>query len=147
MNAPLDSVPNTDERLKIEALRAITASLRDLPHLIRIVRSTYRAQQRKPQFEPAFINWIERYVRFYQTKPLGLLDATHVTAFLSHLARRPGITLTDQAQALEALRFFHEDVLHDSLGEIDDYTRAQRTSAPVTGDEGSGRALWDVESS
>ena len=142
MNA--SSSPNADERSTLEALRAVTASLRDLPNLIRVVRSVYRAQDRKPQREPMYINWIERYVRFYQTKPLGMLDAAHVEAFLTHLARRPGMTPTDQDQALEAIRFLHNEVLQDDLGEIAGYTRAIRRQ-PMTSDEESetGHSLWD----
>jgi hypothetical protein len=149
MNAPRNSAQTPDERSAIDALRAITASLRDLPHLIRIVRSTYRAQDRKPQLEPAYVNWIERYVRFYQTKPLGLLDEAHVSAFLTHLARRPGVTPSDQKQALDALQFFHAEVLHDPLGTIDPYTPARRRHASPAPESSSsaGRTLWDAESS
>ena len=141
MNAP--TPPNADERSTLEALRAVTASLRDLPNLIRVVRSVYRAQDRKPQLEPMYINWIERYVRFYQTKPLGMLDAAHVEAFLTHLARRPGMTPTDQEQALEAIRFLHNKILQDDLGNVKSYTRAIRRQSAMPGEEASGNALWD----
>ena len=141
MNAP--TPPNADERSTLEALRAVTASLRDLPNLIRVVRSVYRAQDRKPQLEPMYINWIERYVRFYQTKPLGMLDAAHVEAFLTHLARRPGMTPTDQEQALEAIRFLHNEILQDDLGNVKSYTRAIRRQSAMPSEEASGNALWD----
>jgi len=144
MTAFLNSALNADERSRIEALRTISASLRDLPSLIRIVRSTYRAGDRKPHLEPAYINWVERYVRFYQTKPLGMLDDRHVTAFLTHLARRPGISPSDQEQALDALQFFHEKVLHAPLGPIDDYTRVHRRRQ-TSSEDASGRSFWDVE--
>lgn len=142
MNAP--SSPNADEQSTLEALRAVTASLRDLPNLIRVVRSVYRAQDRKPQREPMYINWIERYVRFYQTKPLGMLDAAHAEAFLTHLARRPGMTPTDQDHALEAIRFLHNEILQDDLGEIAGYTRAIRRQPMISDEEsGSRHSLWD----
>ncbi len=141
MNAP--TPPNADEQSTLEALRAVTASLRDLPNLIRVVRSVYRAQDRKPQLEPMYINWIERYVRFYQTKPLGMLDVAHVEAFLTHLARRPGMTPTDQEQALEAISFLHNEILQDDLGEVKSYTRAIRRQPVMSGEEASGNALWD----
>lgn len=143
MNAP--PFPNADERSAIETLRAVTASLRDLPNLIRVVRSVYRSQDRKPQQEPMYVNWIERYVRFYQTKPLGMLDDAHVEAFLTHLARRPGMTPTDQEQALKAIRFLHAEILQNPIGEITGFTRAIRRQPVASGEEGSGQPLWDYD--
>lgn len=131
----------------IETLRSVSASLRDLPQLLRIVRSAYRKRDRKPHLEPAYVNWIERYVRFYQTKPLGLLDSKHVSAFLTHLARRPGISPADQEQALDALKFFHADVLQAPIDTVGSYTRAKPRRRSSTTPDGEGRSFWRLDSS
>lgn len=142
----MNALPNASDLSSgdsAKALQMITASLRDLPRLIQTVRTVYREQERSPQHEPAVIHWIERYVRFYQTKPLGMLDGTHVSAFLTHLARRPGITPSDQTRALDAIRFFHEEVLQTALGEVTDYKEAPHARRTVGYSATTGRPLWE----
>ena len=78
--------------------------------LLKSVRSVYRAQQRKPQFEPVCVEWIERYARTYPTRFAGPLGEHHAEAFLSSLAER-GESPERQAQAREALHFLYADVL------------------------------------
>jgi hypothetical protein len=141
MNAPPF---NANDPSSLEMLRAITASLREMPRLIRVVRTVYRRQNRKPQLEPAFVNWIERYVRFYHSKPLGMLDATHVTAYLSHVGRRPGVTRADQEQALDAIRFLHTHVLKDDLGPVDSYRLAEPRRSVAAGTTKPGPPMWEV---
>lgn len=142
---PMNAPPfNANDASSLEMLRAITASLREMPRLIRVVRNVYRRQNRKPQLEPAYVNWIERYVRFYHSKPLGMLDATHVVAYLSHIGRKPGVTRADQEQALDAIRFLHAEVLKDDLGKIDSYRPAEPRRPVAVGSSKPGPALWDV---
>ena len=141
MNAPPF---NANDSSSLEMLRAVTASLRETPRLIRVVRTVYRRQDRKPQLEPAYVNWIERYVRFYHSKPLGMLDATHVIAYLSHIGRKPGVTRADQEQALDAIRFLHADVLKDDLGEVDGYRPAEALRPIAAGTTKPGPPMWEV---
>lgn len=141
MNAPPF---NANDSSSLEMLRAVTASLRETPRLIRVVRTVYRRQDRKPQLEPAYVNWIERYVRFYHSKPLGMLDATHVIAYLSHIGRKPGVTRADQEQALDAIRFLHADVLKDDLGKVDGYRPAEALRPIAAGTTKPGPPMWEV---
>lgn len=103
--------PSATGASDLELLRAITASLNHFPRLIATVRQTYRASDRPSHREPAFVDWIARYVQFYPTKPLGMLDATHARAFLSHLARKTRVTRARQDEARDAIAFLHTDVL------------------------------------
>lgn len=78
--------------------------------LIKAVRSVYRAQHRKPQFEPICVHWIERFVRAHPDLPVGRLGGQHVEAFLSDLSAG-GEAAATQAQAREALQFLQTEVL------------------------------------
>lgn len=131
----------------IDTLRAITSSLQTLPRLLQLVRSVYRQQNRKPQDEPTVVTWVERYARFYQTKPLGLLDATHARAFLSHLSRRPGMTVRQQEEAREAIAFFHTEVLQQDLEPITGYDQApaQTPAVAATGPSTPERSFWTLQ--
>lgn len=94
----------------VPLLPAVTRREQGLHSLLKAVRSTYRAQQRKPQFEPVCVEWIERYVRSYPARFAGPLGEHHAETFLASLAER-GESPERQAQAREALRFLYADVL------------------------------------
>jgi hypothetical protein len=133
----------------LDVLRAATATMRELPRLLKVVRTIYRAQDRKPQHEPAHVTFIERYVRFYYSKPIGMLDEAHARAYLSHVAGRPGMTREKQELAHEALLFFHNEVLHQDVAPITDYVRAPASPpAPDDGPEagGTARSFWGIAS-
>ena len=89
---------------------SLTVQTEGIHPLIRAVRSVYRAQHRKPQFEPICVHWVERFVRAHPGLPIGRLGAQHVEAFLSNLAAG-GEATTTQAQAREALHFLQTEVL------------------------------------
>jgi hypothetical protein len=83
---------------------------RGIHPLLKAVRSTYRAQHRPPQFEPRYVEWIERFLRAYPALPVGRLGRRHAQAFLLALAGR-GESPMRQQQAREALHFLQTDVL------------------------------------
>ena len=78
--------------------------------LLKAVRTTYRAQHRKPQFEPVCVQWVERFLRAHSNLPVGRLGAQHVQSFLAELADQ-GESSTARAQAREALHFLQTEVL------------------------------------
>jgi integrase len=49
-----------------------------------------------------------------------------VVAFLSHLAAERAVAASTQNQALNALVFLYGEVLHQPLGELDEFARARR---------------------
>lgn len=129
--------------LLLDTLRAATMTVRDPGRLLRAVRSIYRAQGRAGHREPFTMAAIGSYVRFFRSKPLGMLDERHATAFLSHLAEKPGMTPETQARTLDALRFFHADILHRPMGETAPYVRAQSSAGRVPAQRTRpARSLW-----
>jgi hypothetical protein len=93
------------------AFRYLTARGRGIQRLLKAVRSVYRAQHRKPQLEPVFVEWIERFVRFFPTEPVGSLSRTHVRTFLAYLSSQPDGTPEKREEARTALRFLRVEVL------------------------------------
>jgi integron integrase len=76
--------------------------------------------------ERAYCRWIKRFVRFHGTVHPRHLDASHVRMFLNHLARERQVAASTQNQALSALLFLYDKVLHADLGPIEAIERAQR---------------------
>lgn len=54
------------------------------------------------------------------------LGAAEVAAYLSHLATAQKVSAATQNQALNALVFLYAEVLHQPLGEVSEFARAQR---------------------
>jgi len=95
-----------------DALRALTARERGLHVLLKAVRSTYRAQRRRPQLEAAYVEWIERFVRLFPDEPVGRVALLHVHTFLQQIERQTPLTPEKRRQAHDALRFLRHDVLY-----------------------------------
>jgi integron integrase len=85
--------------------------------------------------EETYWQWIVRYLRFHKRPgvegPAGWrhpkeLGATEVAAYLTHLATAGQVAASTQNQALNALVFLYAEVLHQPLGEVAEFARAQR---------------------
>ncbi len=121
------------------ALRAVTATMHHHDTLMEQSRTLYRRQQHPLHTEPRVMHWIDRYLRFYDSKPLYHLDARHATVFLSFV-----VTEATQDEAEGALRFFHETVLLRPLPKTLDY-RVGRSPLPAPPDPApipTNRTLW-----
>jgi len=88
-----------------------------------------------PRTEEAYWGWIARFLRFHKRPGLTGdkawqhpkdLGAAEVSAFLSHLATTDKVAGSTQNQALNALVFLYEQVLHLPLGDIGEYARVSR---------------------
>ena len=85
--------------------------------------------------EETYWQWVVRYLRFHKRpgvegpaawrhpKELG---AAEVAAYLTHLATAGQVSASTQNQALNALVFLYAEVLHQPLGELAEFARAQR---------------------
>lgn len=110
-------------------LADVTPARGRLPDILDAVRARYHhAPDRFSYREATLLTWVARYLQFYVTKPLGLLNATHAAAFLSHLGRQPSIRRADQMKARDAIAFFHTAVLqHPDFSLPADYVQATMT--------------------
>jgi integron integrase len=85
--------------------------------------------------EETYWQWIMRFLRFHKLPATNgkqawrhprELGEAGVQEFLSHLASGLKVSVSTQNQALNALVFLYGEVLHQPLGELGEYARAQR---------------------
>jgi integrase len=119
--------------------------------------------------EETYWQWIERFLRFHRrpaapapspqpAPPVGArekavwrhpreMGAEEVRAFLTHLATDLQVSASTQNQALNALVFLYGEVLHQPLGELEEYARVQRAPRvpEVLSREETKRVLAAVE--
>jgi integron integrase len=85
-------------------------------HALRTKHYSYRTEQ-------CYVRWVEQYVRFHRTaegfRHPATLGAPEVEQFLTYLAVRRHVSASTQNQALGALLFLYNDVLHVDLGPLD----------------------------
>ena len=75
---------------------------------------------------------MRRFIRFHDGQHPRELAAAEVSAFLTDLAVRRRVAASTQNQALCALLFMYRDVLGQSVGWLEGFVRAKRTtSLPV----------------
>lgn len=85
--------------------------------------------------EATYWHWIERFLRFHRKGSLPgpdswrhprELGAPEVRDFLTHLASDLHVAASTQNQALNALVFLYQQVLHQPLGDFADFLRVRR---------------------
>jgi hypothetical protein len=97
---------------------------------LRVRRFAYRT-------EPCYLRRAEQFIRFH-TGPDGFrhpkdLGAAEVEQFLTHLAVHRHVSASTQNQALAALLFLYQDVLHFDVGRLDAVrARRSRRRPPIT---------------
>jgi integron integrase len=83
------------------------------------VRDAIRLKHYSIRTEQAYVNWIKRYIHFHNVRHPAEMGAPQVQAFLTHLAAEENVAASTQNQALSALLFLYQEVLHQDLGPID----------------------------
>src|SRR2546422_579042 len=86
------------------------------PRLLARLRQAIRVRHYSRRTEDAYVAWVRRFVRFCGMRHPGELGPADVTAFLSHLAERDGLSAASQNQAASALGFLYAGVVGRPLG-------------------------------
>lgn len=89
------------------------------------VREVLRSKHYSIRTEDAYTDWIVRYIRFHHLRHPRELDASAVTAFLSHLAVAGEVAASTQNQARSALMFLYREVLGIDLGVLPSVVQAK----------------------
>lgn len=76
------------------------------------VRETLRRKNYAYRTEQAYVSWIKRYVFFHDLRHPAELTEHDIESFLTHLAVNRGVAPSTQNQALAALQFLYQEVLH-----------------------------------
>ena len=96
------------------------------PKLLDRVRQTIRFNRYSPRTEQAYVDWIERFIRFNGIRHPKDMGADEVRSFLTHLATELDVAASTQNQAFSALLFLYREVLQQRLPWMDDIVRAKR---------------------
>lgn len=96
------------------------------PKLLDRVRDAIRTRHYSRRTEVAYITWIRRYIGFHQKAHPATLGAPAIAAFLTWLATKRHVSASTQNQALAALLFLYEHVLHMPVGDVEHVVRAKQ---------------------
>lgn len=96
------------------------------PKLLDRVRNAIRARHYSRRTEVAYVTWIRRYIGYHRKAHPATLGASDIAAFLTWLATKRQVSASTQNQALAALLFLYEHVLHKPIGDVEHVVRAKR---------------------
>ncbi|MEZ4673110.1 MAG: integron integrase [Caldilineaceae bacterium] len=90
------------------------------------VRDAIRLKNYAYSTEKAYVDWIERFIRFHKLRHPREMNSPEIEAFLTHLAVKQNVSPSTQNQALSALLFLYRNVLLIELTGNIDAVRANR---------------------
>ncbi len=91
------------------------------------LRDAIRLRGYSIRTEKAYVGWYERFVRFHKLRHPAEMGLAEIEQFLSHLASQEHVAPSTQSQALAALLFLYQEVLHIPLGDLH-ALRARKTT-------------------
>lgn len=74
----------------------------------------------------SYLRWIRAYILFHDKMHPKDLNASHIEAYLTHLAINRGVSKSTQAIALNALAFLYNKFLNQPLGDLSEFRRVTR---------------------
>lgn len=98
---------------------------RPFPRLYDRIMDVLRSRHHSPRTADTYVQWIGRFLRFFDGTHPHRLSPADVNAFLTHLAVERHVAASTQSQALAALLFLFQQVLDQTIGHLD-LVRAKR---------------------
>ena len=83
------------------------------------VRDAVRLKNYSYRTEKAYVNWVKCYILFHKKRHPEEMGRDEIEAFLTHLAVEGNVAASTQNQALSALLFLYNEVLHKPLKYVD----------------------------
>jgi len=83
------------------------------------MREILRTQHYSIRTEHTYVDWAKRFILFHQKRHPKEMGRAEIEAFLTHLAIDRKVAASTQNQALSALLFLYEKVLHQEVGSVD----------------------------
>ncbi len=110
--------------------------------LLDLTRDVLRRKNYAYRTEQAYTSWIKRFILFHKKRHPQDMGAVEIESFLTHLAVERGVSPSTQNQALAAMKFLYEEVLHQALDEEILPAPAKRTKhLPVVLSQREARAV------
>ena len=87
--------------------------------LLDLVRDAIRLKNYSYRTEEAYIHWVKKYIFFHHKKHPREMGKPDLANFLTHLAVEKHVSASTQNQALSALLFLYNQVLHQPIDYVD----------------------------
>lgn len=109
----------------LEAPTPASVNTARTPKLLDQLRGAVRTRGYSLSTERTYAHWCRRFILFHGKRHPRELGASHVEAFLNHLATTRNVSSSTQNQALAALLFLYRQVLLIDLPWLDNLIRAK----------------------
>ncbi len=96
--------------------------------LLDLLRAQVRYRHYSLRTEQAYVHWVQAYIRFHGLRHPAELSGADVEAFLAWLASERQVAPATHKQALSALLFLYQKVLHQRMPWMDEIGRPQGPS-------------------
>jgi integrase len=96
------------------------------PRLLDRVRHALRVKHYSRRTENSYVNWIKRFILFHHKQHPQQMNSLEIEQFLTDLAVEKNVSPSTQNQALAALLFLYQEVLHKPLERRIDAVRAKK---------------------
>ncbi len=96
------------------------------PRLLDLLRMQVRYMHYSLRTEQAYVHWVRAFIRYHGLRHPAEMSGAEVEAFLGWLATERGVAPATHKQALSALLFLYQKVLHQRMPWMDDIGRPQR---------------------
>jgi integron integrase len=96
------------------------------PRLLDLLRMQIRYMHYSLRTEEAYVHWVRAFIRYHGLRHPADLSGPDVEAFLTWLAAERRVAPATHKQALSALVFLYQKVLHQRVPWMDDIGRPQR---------------------
>ena len=90
------------------------------------IRKEIRYRHYSIRTEKSYIDWIVRYLIFFNKTPPEKLEANEIRQYLDYLATDRKVAASTQNQALNAIVFVYTQVLKRDTGDFSEFVRAKR---------------------
>lgn len=119
-------MPASIESTPPPALPPLPTSTPPRLRLVDVMRDRMRTRRMSLRTERAYLFWVRQYVRFHRGRHPREMGASELSAFLTDLAARKGVSASTQNQALAAVLFLYRHVLEMEPPWVENVTRAPR---------------------
>lgn len=90
-----------------------------MSEFLNTMREKIRVKHYSYKTEKAYVDWVERYIRFHKLRHPAEMGRDEVEAFLTYLAMDRQVSSSTQNQALHALLFMYEHVVGAKLEHVE----------------------------
>ncbi len=96
------------------------------PKLLDQLRTVIRRKHYSIRTEQAYVDWVKRFIYYYNKQHPKDLGKHEITSFLNYLAVERKVAASTQNQALSALLFLYRDVLNLEFGWLNNLEYAKK---------------------